>query len=173
MYNIIICEGTDGTGKTTLAQSIADNYGYHYHWFGKPDKGEAFVTYLKEYFNLMDYTNVVMDRAHFSEDVYGPLFRDGSEFTDMQREKLEAMLGSSVVVVLCTLPDKVIKGNLAKTPEDLHHDKEPDIIAAKYRDVLYATAFPVLAYDFRTHTVEQLMGQVAVKQSMDSYVASR
>jgi len=173
MYNTIICEGGDGTGKTTLAQSIADKYGYHYHWFGKPDRGEVFATYLKEYYNLMDYTKVVLDRAHFSEEVYGSLFRDGSELTDEQRERLCAMLGNKVVIVHCSQPDDIIKGNLAKAPDDLHHDKEPSEIREKYTEVLKATGFPVLTYNYKIQTADQLMRLLDLKHSMDNYVASR
>ncbi len=173
MYNTIICEGTDGTGKSVLAQSLATKYGYHYAWFGKPNRGEVFKTYLEGYLELMYYTKVVLDRAHFSEEVYGSLFRDGSELTDDQCQKLCAMLGKSIVIVHCNLPDHIVKGNLVKVPDDLHHDKEPNDIRKKYVEVLKNTGLPILDYNYKTHTVEQLMGMLGIKQGMEEYVASR
>lgn len=173
MYKIIIAEGTDGSGKSTLAHSIEKEFGYKYAWFGKPETGRVFRTYLEGYLDLMDHKFIVLDRAHFSEDVYGPLFRDGSELNDQERETLMYILGPSVVTVLCTIPGEVLKeGALKENPNDLHHDKEPDLIAAQYREVLagYAKEYDMhlTPYDYRFETAQQLMDRL----EMDSYDSS-
>ncbi len=176
MYKVIICEGTDGSGKSTLAQTLAVDYGYHYAWFGKPEIGKVFKTYLTRYMDLMKYKFIVLDRAHFSEDVYGPLFRGESELNEQEREILMYILGPSVVTVLCTLPSEVLKVNLQEVPDDLHHDKDPALIATKYREVLMGVAketdMHLTPYDYRFETAQELMDRLAI-DAYDSVSCSK
>jgi len=71
---VFVVEGTDGVGKSTLAKSLADRYRCQLLWLGRPEKGEAFEFYMKAYVEQIKGSRVVLDRSHYSEEVYGHAF---------------------------------------------------------------------------------------------------
>lgn len=80
---VIILEGANGTGKTTLAKHLIEVHGFIYH----KDTGsnltelppeyriaatkEAIIAQAKLLVSLADKCNVVVDRFHLTEEVYG------------------------------------------------------------------------------------------------------
>ena len=81
--NLVIIEGPDGSGKTTLAQAIAERHGYVYQHEGPPPPGEDLMLYyLRKLIVAHDLVvgkaarGVVFDRFAVGERVYGPLFRN-------------------------------------------------------------------------------------------------
>lgn len=83
----IALEGPDGAGKSTLAQAIADaTPGTEIVHFSQLKQNP-----LDEYvYALEDYSpgkggNLVTDRWHIGEDIYGPLYRGESGMTSTLR----------------------------------------------------------------------------------------
>jgi hypothetical protein len=73
---IVILEGPDGAGKTTLAEQLAKKYGLVYKHEGPPPPK---VNVLEYYGQLLDEArgkNVVFDRLALGERVYGPVYRN-------------------------------------------------------------------------------------------------
>ena len=76
---IIVVEGIDGTGKTTVSKKVADSIGFNYrhypvdypHWYNiVQDKQKAMALDLLS--NAIDpYTNWILDRYLPSSKVYG------------------------------------------------------------------------------------------------------
>lgn len=69
---IIVLEGADGTGKTTLAHKLADHLG------GAVILRRATPVehVLREYtFDRLGKDHIICDRWHYGELVYGPMFR--------------------------------------------------------------------------------------------------
>ena len=80
---VIILEGANGTGKTTLARHLIEVHGFIYH----KDTGsnlsklppeyriaatkEAIIAQAKLLVSLADNCNIVVDRFHLTEQVYG------------------------------------------------------------------------------------------------------
>lgn len=71
---LIVIEGPDCTGKTTLATHLARELGFKYAKFSNPVSREsahrAYVDWLKA-----KQPNTVLDRSWLGEFAYGPLFR--------------------------------------------------------------------------------------------------
>jgi thymidylate kinase len=87
---LYILEGPDGTGKTTLAKSIADATGghilhgtYNESW----DVKKYHETMLEAATSLLPYQDVVMDRWALSELVYGTVFRGEPAYQVMDTMK--------------------------------------------------------------------------------------
>ena len=98
---IIIIEGNDGTGKSTLAENLANSLtGYtiiHRTHLTDTPKSELAMIYRDL---LLKHTNIIFDRAWYSEMAYGPVFRGESciSIEDMYRlEELLHALGGFVV----------------------------------------------------------------------------
>jgi hypothetical protein len=100
---IIICEGPDGAGKTTLANEFV-KLGFEYVHNGAPQPGEdLFETYTKQIlrFGLQD---VVFDRLHLGEIIYGTIVRGKSLLTIEQIRLLNRLIYSRGATTFFCLP---------------------------------------------------------------------
>lgn len=77
---LIIVEGADRNGKTTLARAIAKKLAYKYVHHGPPKWGAD--GYIEELLGIHQPT--VMDRSFIGEMVYGPMLRGDSCLDDEQ-----------------------------------------------------------------------------------------
>lgn len=85
---LAIIEGIDRIGKSTCASHLVNMHGFARFHFGKPEgdttrdramfqKG-SFKTTMPIFAELGHRTNIVLDRAHLGESVYGPIYRGDS-----------------------------------------------------------------------------------------------
>lgn len=120
MKGLILLDGPDCAGKTTLAKKIkevAERGGHKavIHHLGKPVEGEcwkehseALIKYITEAFVFN--TVVIADRHFMSESIYGVIYRAASEypysmrFVDMLLERIRA-----VRVICCPPVEQVVK----------------------------------------------------------------
>lgn len=112
MTHIIIFEGADHCGKTTIAQEFVKRnpeYSYfkvkqeqiHVEKLSPDVLKQAHLLQLNFFYELarqVDF-NIVMDRFYPSEYVYGGLFRNIDEEKIMEFDKLFAAINTSIVVV--------------------------------------------------------------------------
>jgi thymidylate kinase len=106
---IIIVDGPDGAGKTTLAEYLSVKFGYPIRHRGKPVTQAEKDAMMAEYLNdIKSGANMVWDRGFYSEMVYGPVMRDGSYISNAQMIALEeALVDSGAIVFYCT--DDILK----------------------------------------------------------------
>ncbi len=128
---IIVVEGGDGTGKSTLAHALEKDLGYGFVHMSIPDPiDQPYRYWLKR--ALLEVRRatragkggIIIDRLHWSEDVYGAL-RGGSKLTAHERWLLEGwLLAHDARVIRCTLSRDEAWANALKNPTAKHHDKE-------------------------------------------------
>ena len=77
MGKVVILEGPDGGGKTTLARRLVEEHGFIYKHEGPPPPGVDLMEYYKTslYAAIKDYRNTVFDRHYLGETIYGPIAR--------------------------------------------------------------------------------------------------
>lgn len=113
MRRVIILEGADGAGKSTLAKRFerelpSDSLPVRVHHHGSyQGEDEIWTRYL--FSMLPAYANlctVVLDRSWLSEPIYGAAYRSGANRIEAwQRRMLERVaLGRGAVVVWCAPP---------------------------------------------------------------------
>lgn len=85
---MIIVEGPDGTGKTTIAKALCRIFQYHYVKspgtipFGNATAKTERMFWFK---TMCKFEHVVMDRCYYiSEPIYGPLFRERSSADEFE-----------------------------------------------------------------------------------------
>ncbi len=103
---IVILEGPDGAGKTSLAQEIAAIIDAEIHHEGPPQTEELlqhYATLLDDAFRTQE--DVVFDRLHLGEAVYGPLMRGRSRIDELGMELLVKQIKTvGAVTVYCWPP---------------------------------------------------------------------
>ncbi|RKJ28240.1 hypothetical protein D7X33_42715 [Butyricicoccus sp. 1XD8-22] len=128
---VIIVEGVDGAGKTTLINELSSQLNYDVV------KGSSFelssCTNEELYNKFNDMTtldNVVFDRFIYSNEVYAPLYKDFALLTDEQRREIERKMSHKAIIVYLyadteTLIDRInVRGDDYVTVDKLDTIKE-------------------------------------------------
>lgn len=159
---IIILEGPDGSGKTTLAKQLVES-GFKYHHEGPPRNPDMLFVYgskLKEIYDAGG--NWVLDRFHLGENVYGPLVRGksllGGEEGLRVMNRLIRAVGATVVICL---PDYETCRENWRANHKLEYLKDEE----KYRKVWQAYFTFVLSgeyklFNYRINTIQQLVANL-------------
>lgn len=114
MNGIIIIEGPDGSGKTTLAERIiANNEGkgiyLHAEYKFKNKMKTYHLALLTKAIKLSRETLVIIDRLHISEYIYAKIFRGGSKWPEQLEEFNTICRHLHIPIVLC-VPYKLEEG---------------------------------------------------------------
>lgn len=106
----IIIEGPDGAGKTYLANQLAELLGMTIQHFGAPaDNIEAAQQYDMYYDYVQNnmFWNTIIDRAWYSDMVYGPIFRGKQHISVNMMLHLERLI-DDCVIIYCTGTPKLM-----------------------------------------------------------------
>ena len=107
LARIVVLEGPDGAGKTTLANWLRDKHGYQIVKTGATKPGEnVFVNYTNTLLAAIAHPGcTVLDRFHIGEAVYGPLLRGEDRLGDQGRALIERIVAArGVALVICSPP---------------------------------------------------------------------
>lgn len=145
---LIIIEGPDRTGKTTLAKHLQETFCLDYIHCSKPKTDNPYLEYLELIDSIKKPT--VIDRVYFSEFVYGNLWRGKCGFSDKQFEDLDFKYMEKfgyVFVIHADAPTETIKQRCIECGEDLLKFKEIDKCRELFDTIIERTKIPVVKYD--------------------------
>lgn len=109
---IIVLEGADGTGKTTLARALCERYdGVYVHNRYHKNVWPFFVASLRWAARISHERLVVIDRHWPSECVYAKVYRGGTTLGGSVRALHRAFLRFGAVYVVCAPPVEVVVEN--------------------------------------------------------------
>lgn len=137
---LVVIEGCDGTGKTRLASELS-----HYMSDGAYTlhRGPLMRNPLVEYIDdLVKRYNpltrdIICDRWHIGELVYGPLYRGESQLTPTMFRFIELFLESRGAVKLwMDTPYEMVRRNLAASGEDFLQESHQRLVVDWYAEVL-------------------------------------
>ncbi len=142
---LIIIEGADKTGKTTLAKEITERYGYRYHHFGPPGPNPA-EEYAEFLINLKE--PVVCDRFFYGEMVYGPLLRGKSLMTTRQINMIEQMcLAHNAYLIHAEPKLDIINNRMHELGDDMITVEQNEKAYGMFNTVISKAILPKLKYD--------------------------
>lgn len=153
---IIIIEGPDGAGKTTVAESLlAGIPGSTIKHFGSPTTDEEAFNYYKVYAAAIKETDpakvTIFDRSWYSDLVYAPLFRNRDEMSALHAEFLDSLViaNGGGFVIYCTAPLKTLWSRCKKRGETyIKTIQQLGLVSDSYRKVLSAQCtLPIIRYD--------------------------
>jgi thymidylate kinase len=147
-HDVIVLEGCDGVGKTTLAAALTARHGYAIvHATRTPEGTDLFAKYHSI---LTRPGPLVLDRSFVSELVYGPLehIRSRLTFHDATRLAVGVAERGGVLVHLTCQPKQIVARLLARDGHapSLQHIRA---LTAAYVDVFTGLAAhaPVITID--------------------------
>ena len=117
---IIITEGPDGAGKTTLAEQISRQTKYPIIHRTKPKNEEEKKRMMGEYLQtIRSGKNMIFDRCWYSEMAYGPVMRDSSVISYPQMYELEEQLAKTgALIIYATGPKAALWQRCQKRGEE-------------------------------------------------------
>ena len=114
---IIILEGVDKAGKSTLAKELRTQLKWPVIHFGKPGPDPA-----TEYFDFLNHINenIICDRFFVGELVYGPLLRGKNSMTSLQIRVIERMCRKiGTLLIHVSPPYSVINDRLIELGDEM------------------------------------------------------
>jgi predicted kinase len=147
-YPLIVLEGCDGTGKTTLAAALARRHGYTVVHSERPAEQKDLAGHYRSALDLPG--KVAHDRGFVSELVYGPLREGRSRLTGPQAAELAFALADrgGLLVHLTGHPEALAARLRARDGYAPALDRIGALVRA-YRDVFgaLAGAAPIVTAD--------------------------
>lgn len=155
---IVILEGPDGAGKTTMVDSLRR---FHHMQIGMkdpatsqvwhagpfPEGGNPWTEYVVPLSQLMPSRDwlVIIDRWHLGELVYGPLLRGQSRLSMEQCDWIDGYLKSlgAVLVYLKATPEELTR-RLGERGDDLIKAEQLPYLLAKYDELTTRRTVPLV-----------------------------
>lgn len=105
MGRVVILEGPDGSGKTTLAKSLVTT-GFEYKHEGPPEKDVDMIAHYLRILNesIESPNDVVLDRFWLGERIYGPICRGVDKVGPEGQKLFERLCRSKSVQQFICLP---------------------------------------------------------------------
>lgn len=159
---MLIIEGIDGVGKTTLVEHL-QSYGMKKYHFDYDSKNmDLFSKYMKVL--LEDDSELVLDRSFISEMVYGPVIRNKCKLSLEDYTKLLiAYKNARAKIIYLTAPKDVLlkRRNDEKSDYEVitNHYEE---LNKKYDEIMeYSSKFiDVIVINTHEANIEQVRSQV-------------
>jgi hypothetical protein len=141
---LIVIEGPDGCGKSTLAQKISENFDFKYYKevLTYAERLDSNYNGYEHYFKLVEYMilsreNYVCDRLHLGEFVNPLIYKDGRDpLTLEQIEQIEFGIKSNSILISAIASEDFINDTLNNRGDDIA--KKDNI---KYMIFLYSFIF--------------------------------
>jgi thymidylate kinase len=170
---ILILEGPDGAGKTTLAETLRhrfqDKSMVHIVKHG-PYTGVEPEHLCRIYFRSMSPALtfddvVIMDRSWLSEPIYGEVYRNGANRIDVERKRMleRVALSRGAVVVHCQ-PDFetcVEAFEKRKSEEYLDDISQLEAVYNEYESIGLTTSLPTIHYDYTQDSIDWLLDKIS------------
>lgn len=152
---LIIIEGVDGTGKTTVCDELKKLSAAKVMHAAQPkgDYVQEYIEPLNGYVPVGAYpdgdrtqpTHVICDRWHWGELIYGPLYRGGSILDDDAWVHVNQYLNALGAIIVYLRNDKqTILSRWEQRGEDFAKAEHLDWLMSAYERVAAASTVPVL-----------------------------
>jgi len=153
---IIILEGCDKTGKTTLANKLFERTDFKMYKSSQPKKPP-----YEEYMEMLDIIgkeDAIIDRFHLGEMVYGPIYRGKSNLTNIQFKYIEDRLKKlKTVVIYCSDDSTKIAKRFKKDKEEFTKEQDIVDILLRYYEIIKKSTLPILHHQINKNDLTKIL----------------
>ena len=146
---MIVIEGLDGVGKTTLVDYFVKMGMKKCHFNYDSQNMDLYTKYMLVLNG--DTDNLVLDRSFISEMVYGPVLRNNCKLTiEQYTELLKKYKEKDAIVIYLTAPKDILLKRRSSDKKDFEViENYYEILSAKYEEIInYSSNYiDVLQYD--------------------------
>ena len=174
---MIIVEGPDGAGKTTLVGKLTSSFRLMKSHSAGPEGDVRGRVYDALGAAVRGHDPIkVHDRLFFSEVVYGPLLRGECRFSDVETDFVWRVLGAlETPLIFCLPPYEVVRENVSLSVNDQLVGVSENLrtIYSSYEELAQVAAgndLPVYRYDY---TLNNRLHFEGVQSAVNQYLLRR
>ena len=159
---VIILEGIDGGGKTTLATHLKELSPWPATIIHRgPIQNSVFEEYISPLFDANPDELLIADRWHLSELIYGPLYREVSQINDDTLAEIESVLNvlkATRIVVSPTFSE--VEKRLKARGEDFLQPGHQMLVYVAYQGLAAGLGYSTISTNDRM-TASAILGSIA------------
>lgn len=164
MNKLIIIEGADGTGKSTLARELQEStkgHLIHGSWNKNWDIPEYHQEMYAAALTLLEFQPVIIDRWAVSEEVYANAYRGGAKYSadEWMKQHMSPERFDEAIFIYCENENAIANHEANKqVREELFDDVEPVVQA--YEKYMANTAIRWHRYDFNKVDMKEFVREI-------------
>jgi hypothetical protein len=176
MKPLLILEGPDCGGKTTLAETLEREHGYRRVHMGPPGPQHPYEQYMEALADAairqkqgIDTRPVVFDRLHLGERVYGPQLRGEDKLgAALTRQLDRVIMGLNGAIVYCRTDTEttleIWRDRNAKGLELVKNEGQMRAIIDRYDAIMAEQASTKLRHDWQTQWTAGALLEVSQRE---------
>ena len=172
---VVIIEGPDGSGKTTMAKYLEQHHGFRYVHNGPPPENEDPLVYYGHMLYEASRAGqpIVFDRAHIGQAVYGPILRDDHRFGYEAVRLCNRITNAYAMSVIIALPPyKAAYTNWKNRKGELfQNDDKFNMVYDRFKDLKDLFAYGHYDYTRDGEKLPQLVDLLVAMQRTDGWLA--
>lgn len=151
---VIIIEGCDKVGKSTLANKLVDEHGFRIIKFSAPAKGQdPYTMFIDGIKDIKPDEKVVLDRYFHSGLAYGPIYRGKSDLSKEQIEVLELKLKElNTFIIYCFDDEDKIAYRFRTDNETFAKEEHIKTLLESYEKIILESKLPVVRHQMMTES---------------------
>lgn len=138
MRGVIVIEGADASGKTTLAKYLVERFdGEYVHMTYYKDCWTAHLNCIHKVIKLAEKKLVIVDRHWISESIYAKIFRQGSQYPLSARfmDRMFIKMGAIYIMCIPSNEKEQIKRHASRKEDEMYDNINRVIVA--YNDFFH------------------------------------
>lgn len=159
---MIVVEGPDGAGKTTLVQYLKEHYKLHVGTRGVKDRDLLYTVTVNDTMRALGKavraanTTLIWDRLYYSDFVYAPIQERPIAFNASQQTHVDRVLDAlRCPIIVCLPPFEVVEANAAAVHQMPGVDTNIAMIYYSYEKMVFPHTEnnPVITKPFPDHRI--------------------